>query len=646
MAELAAGLELAGYRIEGLLGQGGMGVVYRATQLALDRPVALKVIASDLAADDTFRTRFKRESRLAASIRHPNVIAIHDTVEAHGRLFIAMDYIEGSDLRALIAQGPLGAARAAGLVAQVGSALDAAHRRGLVHRDVKPANILVTTEGGQDHAYLTDFGLSRNIGSETGLTESGAFLGTVDYAAPEQFEGRRVDARADVYSLGCVLYEALTAEVPFPRDSNLAKMYAHTSLPPPLPSHAAAVQPEFDAVVSRALAKDPDERYPSAGDLGRAARAAAGDPPAAAAEREVARGLAAAGRDEARPATAIGDRVGEAITAPRVSRRRRRLLIAIAATVATTIAVALLLLVLVGGSDEDGQGNAAGAVVGEPIPVGAEPLFLAVGDGAVWVSSKRDHTITRVESDSGRVAARIRLPQGSRPLGIDTRGGSVWVDSDFNAVSRIDPRTNSVEEVRVRADDTRRLEATTDGVWVLSEARRTIYKIDARSLKPSRELRLRQGNVLDLAATESTAWVLGADRRLAVVSDGFVEAGPRLPIRADTMSYRDGTLFAVGDGKVVRIDATTTAVGRPVDIAKIGQARKGQFFVTLGAESMWVASPIERVIRRFDIETGNAIGQPIRVDSPPLRMRFGEGHLWFIARGDPPALQRIRPGAP
>src|SRR5215207_1947521 len=201
LTELASGQGFAGYRIEGIAGQGGMSVVYRATQVSLDRPVALKVIAAELAADPGFRARFQRESRVLASIEHPNVIPVYEAGEAEDRLFIAMRWVEGTDLRALLTgEAGLDWMRAARIVAQVGDALDAAHERGLVHRDVKPANILIELRQGVEHAYLSDFGVARTTESET-LTRTGHWVGTLDYAAPEQIQGGRADARSDVYSL-------------------------------------------------------------------------------------------------------------------------------------------------------------------------------------------------------------------------------------------------------------------------------------------------------------------------------------------------------------------------------------------------------------------------------------------------------------
>src|SRR5215204_5057178 len=196
MAELSTGSVFAGYKIEAVAGQGGMGRVYRATQVALDRPVALKLIVPELADDPDFRARFKRESLLAASMDHPNIIPVYEAGDAEGRLFISMRWVDGTDLRSLIVdEGPLEPSRAIAITQQVAGALDAAHRRGLVHRDVKPANVLIARHG-EEHAYLTDFGLTKVAGSDTGLTATGQFVGTPDYTPPEQIKGEHADARS------------------------------------------------------------------------------------------------------------------------------------------------------------------------------------------------------------------------------------------------------------------------------------------------------------------------------------------------------------------------------------------------------------------------------------------------------------------
>jgi len=266
-----------------------MGIVYRATQLSLGRPVALKLITPERAADDDFRERFQRESRMAAAIDHPNVIPVYEAGEEDGRLYLVMRWVAGTDLHRLLRdEGKLDPMRAADIVDQVAGALDAAHQAGLIHRDVKPANVLLSG----DHAYLADFGLTRSAGADT-LTTGGHFLGTVDYMAPEQFHPGPNDARADVYALGCVLFAALTGAPPFLRETVPATMLAHLHDKPPRASLTDGVPPGFDRVLARALAKSPEDRYPSAGDFGRAALGAAEGNPVTEEERSVARGAAA-----------------------------------------------------------------------------------------------------------------------------------------------------------------------------------------------------------------------------------------------------------------------------------------------------------------------------------------------------------------
>ena len=275
LPKLEPGETFAGYRIEGVLDRGGMGVLYKATDPALDRTVALKIIAPEHTQNETAVARFKAEARLAASLEHQNIVPIHRAGEEGGVLYLAMRYVPGTNLRRVIDRGPMDLHRVGRITAEIADALDAAHTKGLVHRDVKPANILVCGEGDQEHVYLADFGLTKRVGSAGDLTRVGAWVGTPDYVAPEQIQGHKVDRRADIYSLGCVLYEMLTGSVAYPKDSDMAKLWAHVTDPPPMPR---VVRPDlvedFDAVVARATAKDPDERYATAGELSAAVSAA------------------------------------------------------------------------------------------------------------------------------------------------------------------------------------------------------------------------------------------------------------------------------------------------------------------------------------------------------------------------------------
>jgi serine/threonine protein kinase len=278
---LDAGAQIAGYQIEGQIGRGGMAVVYRATDLRLNRMVALKILAPELARDAAFRERFIREMRAAAAVDHPHIVPVFDAGEANGALYIAMLYASGHDVRTLIkAASPLPAGRVADIVGQVASALDAAHARGLIHRDVKPANMLMAEtarDGRPDHVYLSDFGLSKQSFSSASLTLTGQFLGTLDYMAPEQVEGSPIDGRADLYGLACATYEMFTGEPPFKREHDFAAIWAQLSAPAPsLLRRRPDLSPAIDQVIGKALAKSPDDRYPACGDFASALGASCG----------------------------------------------------------------------------------------------------------------------------------------------------------------------------------------------------------------------------------------------------------------------------------------------------------------------------------------------------------------------------------
>jgi serine/threonine protein kinase len=272
----AIGTVLAGYRLEALIGRGGMSAVYRAEHVQLGKKVALKILSPALALDDDFRERFLRESRIAASIEHPNIVPIYDAGEVDGRLYIAMRHVDGLDLKQLIERdGPLSLGHTVFLIEQISSALDTAHALDLVHRDVKPGNVLIAS--GTERVYLSDFGVVKHGGS-TGLTRTGYFLGTIDYAAPEQIEGRPVDARTDVYAVGCLIYECLTGAPPFQPAGEMAVIHAHLTQAPPRPwLKRPELPPAIDGVIATAMAKQQDQRYASAGALAHALRAVALD---------------------------------------------------------------------------------------------------------------------------------------------------------------------------------------------------------------------------------------------------------------------------------------------------------------------------------------------------------------------------------
>ncbi len=322
---------LGGCRLDRLTARGGMGVVYEATQLALGRRVAVKVISPQLADDPEFRERFTREAQVAAQVHHPNIVDVYDAGEQDDVLYLVMRFVDGTDLRTVLrAEDRLSPRRAVRITGQVASALDAAHGAGLIHRDVTPSNILLDGGPAEEQASLTDFGLVKHLDT-AGVTKTGTWFGTLAFVAPEALRDDPVDGRADVYALGCVLHRMLTGHVPYPRESDAAMIAAHLHDPPPRPSQSVGLDPAFDDVIARALAKDPEERFASAGDLAAAARAAltgevAPDVPArgdgAASERTAATRIAPDVTRRVVPAAAARTRVAPAPgSAPPAARR-------------------------------------------------------------------------------------------------------------------------------------------------------------------------------------------------------------------------------------------------------------------------------------------------------------------------------------
>ena len=394
------GARVAGYTIEAVAGRGGMGVVYRARDAELERIVALKVIAPELAADEGFRARFVREARVTAQLDHPNVIPVYEAGDDDGRLYIAMRWVEGTDLgRLLHERGPLPPARAAELVAQAASALDAAHARGLVHRDVKPGNLLLP-EAARSHVYLTDFGLAKRDGSSAALTTTGNWIGTPDYASPEQIEGDELDPRADVYALGCVLFATLTGRPPFADVPRLRKGWAQVNEPPPpLRKLYPDAPPALEAVVDRALAKDPAQRYQTAGELGDAACEAA-----------------AGGGERTGPTRRLRRRpvAREAATA-RLSRPRRRALLGFAATALVAAAAAAVLALL--GAFADDRTTTPPRSAGQPpaVPVPAPGAGTVRCDASDCSQGGRE-VAPPIEGGECGTGSWTRLDDGGAPL--------------------------------------------------------------------------------------------------------------------------------------------------------------------------------------------------------------------------------------
>ncbi len=674
--DLKPGTTFAGHRIEAIAGRGGMGTVYRATHLALDHVVALKVIAADLAADDAFRERFRSESRIAVSLRHPNVVPIHHAGEEDGLLFVTMDLIDGPDLRRLlIASGTLPADRAVAIVGQVAAALDVAHSRGLVHRDIKPGNILVETDR-DDHAYLTDFGLAKRFDQATeagALTRTGAFVGTLDYVAPEQIRGDRVDARTDVYALGCVLYEAISGRAPFAdREENVAKIYAHLQDEPPWLPGEGGVEGELDEVIARALAKDPGDRYPSAGDLARAAAAAIeGEEMLRSAERSVATGKAApeTGEPEApAPADTVESEPPQppppleppptepmdapepepeptlltepstlppdAAPAPRSGRRRELIAAAVAVGAALVVAAVLLL----GGGDDGSAGFAAPAVDGKAIALLGMPVGIAAEGGMVAVATREGKAVTLLDEKTGEPTGdAIGLPSAGEDVAF--ADGSLWATvPDSKLVVRAD--ADGADPARIEVPSSPYgIAADGDAVWVAEPDAQRLGSIDSGDDSVSSIPVDGSDTPSQLAAGDAAIWVVDRDGGQVFAVD---PSDPSSTRAFPTGRNPKGVVLAGGSVWVANTDDS--------NVVRLGTDGSRQDVIAVGGEPRLLAFGFGRVwVANGDgsveaIDPADNTIQRVAVEGSPEGVAIGAERVW-VSTGTGDSVVRIDPGA-
>jgi ABC-type transport system substrate-binding protein len=621
---VSPGTTIAGYRVLSAVGEGAMGAVLLAEHEVSGDRVALKLLDPELAGDDRFRARFLRESQIAAGLDHPNIIQVFESGEADGFLYLAMAYVEGTDLRELLRHDVrLEPERAIDLVGDVATALDAAHAAGLIHRDVKPANILVAREGEHERAVVCDFGLARHLSSAASLTSDRAFVGTIDYVPPEQIEGGTIDGRADVYSLGCVLYECLAGERPYERESELSVVFAHLNEPPPAIS---AVRPElapFDWVFATALAKARGERFDTCGELVEMARAAL--------------------RGET----------------PGRRRRSRRGALLIGAAVTAVVAAGAAGLLFTGG----GGKRAAGA---SPIPLQGNRLNL-------------------IDAAKKKVLATVRLPGGVSLAngGIDLTAarGSAWVLLvGKQELVRVGLATHRIERTtRLPWIPAARIAAGGGFVWASQDGGPGVVGIDVRSGRVTRRFSIDGGNAVGIAYGGGSLWLAqGTDVARLDPKDGKVLARiaqrPGQVGEEEWLVYSGGYLWGSGPNGYVRkydvganqIVAQThlsgwigdLAVGRDVwvsstlegvvyDLNRDDLSPSGTAFAGIGPERLsvgggrvWVASPGDLTLSTIDVPTG-------RVHRLPSAARaetafYWNGLLLSAAEATPPPLAPVR----
>lgn len=585
---LVSGEMFADYRVEGVVGRGGMGVVYRAMDLRLERPVALKLVAPELAGDEVFRRRFLREPKLAAALDHPNVVPIYEAGEHEGRLYLAMRFVDGSDLRTLLRQdGGMPVERALVILEQVAGALDAAHRRGLVHRDVKPANVLVDEDG---HAYLTDFGVTKQLGGDS--TDTGQIVGTLAYLAPEQIRGEGVSGGADEYALGCVLFECLTGAPPFQRDTEAETLWAHMQDPVP----SVPGRPELDPVLRKALAKEPGDRYGSCAELIDTAAAALG------------------------------------LSAPPATRRTSRLAVLLA--LGGLLLGAGVVLALTRSLDEasdssapllDVAANSVGAVEAGTsqltlaVPLPGRATDIAAQRGTAWVATVDSTAVTGISTRTRSISRTIQLP--GRADAVAVGEGSVWIaDGERGVVFRI-------EAGYERASQRFRVPAAT-----------------ARVQRPGRL----QAPRASLAVGGGAAWLTSGSKRLVRIDAGTGKtAAIPAPVRLDAVTVGGGSVWALSSGSagVLRVDPKDGRVTDTISIAARSRA-EGPFPVAIAATSraVWVLNGNTASVTQIDPGTlGVVTTIPIGVDRVPTDIA-ASGRTAWVSNGDG-SVARIDVGA-
>ena len=568
--EVRTGSVLAGFRVESLLGEGAMGTVYLAEETSTGQRVALKLLAPDLARDERFRRRFLRETELAMSLRHPHIVRTLGSGEEDGALYLAMAYVDGSDLREVLRrEGRLEPGRAVDLVEQVADALDAAHGEGLVHRDVKPGNILVTSGTEGDHVYVCDFGLARHVSSVSSLTGERGFVGTIDYVPPEQIEGGTIDGRADLYSLGCVLYECLAGERPYDRESELSVVFAHLNEPPPRLSDLRPELPDaFDDVFATALAKSPDDRYATCGELAAAARAAL------------------RGR-----------------TFVRRKLHRRRL----------AIGAAVLLV-------------AAGAAVGGILASGAGHARVQPGSPVI---SLRPDSLNLIDAQTHRVVGRVRSRAARFASGVGSivfSRTAAWVTTANQTLVRVSLRTHRVTRIDHLPWVPGNAATDGDSVWVVQDVGQEVIRFDARTGKVAGRFEIRG----DPSGSNADGVVYASGSLWLTRGDGVVRVDPRtgrvvhrFAAPSRYLLFADGAIWAgePASGRIWKIDPATN---------RVVQHQKLHGWLSdlaVGGGSVWAPIIPDGVVFKLS-EDDLGIQSSPSAGGDPERASFGSGHLW------------------
>lgn len=685
-----AGSQFGHYHLRRLLGRGGMGDVYEAEDTVKERVVALKLMSAAFSGDPVFRKRMQREARTAGRLQEPHVVPIHDFGEIDGQLYVDMRLIEGIDVAAVLSRyGPLAPPRAVAIVRQIASALDAAHAAGVMHRDVKPENILITHD---DFAYLVDFGIASATTDEK-LTQMGSAIGTFRYMAPERFTNSEVTYRADVYALACVLYECLTGSPPY-RGNDVTLMTAHLTQSIP---RASALRPglpvALDQVIERGMAKNPEDRHATAGDLALAAHQALATPEQDRAADILHRSQVATlppaaltaqpptlfAQPPSRPVTprpaptpqpvpsvptfyahpqAPGGPVQPQggwtpgspphpppgpqqppsqpvpiVTPPR--RRRTGLIIALVAVLVLAAGgVGSWLLLRDRGNDGP---QPAGTIQGAPIPVGREPLDIVAGeDGFLWTANHGDATISKIDPATG-TATTINV--GGDPTQLAVTSDAVWVLNYSDSVTRVDITSESVGDPIVVGPGVISAIAAGKGyVWLSNSEQNTVLRIDPETQQLTGEPIKVGLQPKSLIVGADFVYVLNQGDQTISTVDTTGPVGDPLQLDGELfgIEFLDGTLYVFGRDNMTPIDEATFAVGKPVPLM-------GACCATAGHDGIWAAFPVTDELRRFDLNGMESKGSAIQgIGKGAGEVLVFDGTVWLTDTEDN-EVQRVTP---
>jgi serine/threonine protein kinase len=633
-----------------------MGVVYRATQLALSRPVALKAIAPQFAEDAAYRERFKRESHLAASIDHPNVIPVYEAGELDDMLYLIMRWVDGTDLGdRLRTDGALSPADAITTLRPVASALAAAHRRGLVHRDVKPANVLIASSEGEDeHVYLTDFGIARRTDGEGAMTRTGALVGTLDYTAPERIQGGTGTPESDIYAFGCMLFEALTGHIPFDRPTELAKMHAHLNDVVPRVSKAVPeASAQLDEIVAKTMAKDPAERFESAAELATALDRALDEAKTGpvAHRRRVERAELPTDETEVSEVSRPGP-TGHPITRPESvvevpgpaagagRSGRPRALLGGGVGLLIVAAIVVVLVASGGGGKAPSSSSRATATVvrgslrvSNPVSIGAAPADMSADQsGTVWLALPARSELMERTSGSSRV-----FPDVGKPSLTAAWSGGVWLAETSERSVALFTDGHLSDRVTLAGTPTALTADPGNGsAWVADESGRLTHIEGGRVVQQ-----------IDLSPTPTALGV--AYGQVWGANGALVRVGLRhgalsmFEHRLDTkdITFDQGVWTARADGHLARFNPHVDRLRVNAEIRVSAPAPLSAVSAVENSPALWAISSASRCLYEIAVDSSRVVGT-LRFSRPPVSLAATSTSVW-VATADG-SLFQVQPG--